>query len=98
MKIKGLGQLANQLKELKKFTQEIDGSLGEVSFNPFDAESIEQAIVNIEDLINQKAQYYSSNVLIIDLIVNLKESCRQQIIDKATEARLGHSKVNRDVE
>ena len=55
MKITGLDQLSKQMKQLEKFTKEIDGSIGEVSFNPFDAESIEHAIVEMENLIDQKS-------------------------------------------
>lgn len=88
MKIEGLDQLTKQLQQLENFANELDGLLGEVSFDPFDAESIEHAIVNMENLIDQKAQGYSANPMIAELVANVKENYRQQIIDKAAEARL----------
>lgn len=94
MALNGFDQLSKQLKQVEKFTKEIDGSLGEVSFDPFDAESIEQAIVHMEELIDQKAQGYSSNAMIKDLVISLKDSYRQQIIDRASEARMTEGNEN----
>ena len=88
MKITGLDQLSKQMKQLEKFTKEIDGSIGEVSFNPFDAESIEHAIVEMENLIDQKSERYLSNSLIVEIVENLKETYRQSIIDKASAVRV----------
>lgn len=98
MKIQGLDQLTKQLKEVERFTREIDGSLGQVNFDPFDAESIEHAIVDMEDLINTKAESYSSNTIIAEMVAGIKESYRQQIIDKAAEARLENEGDNHDDE
>ncbi|WP_196782872.1 hypothetical protein [Acinetobacter shaoyimingii] len=88
MKIKGLDHLSKQMKQLEKFMKEIDGSLGEVQFDPFDAESIEQAIINIENMIDQKSENYLNNPMISKIVGNLKENYRQNIIDKAAEARV----------
>lgn len=98
MKISGLDQLTKQLQQIEKFTKEIDGSFGDVSFDPFDAESIELAIVNMENLIDQKADGYSSNPMITELVANMKESYRQQIIDRATEVRMEKDKDVQDGE
>lgn len=87
MSMKSLEDLSKKMKELANFTNEINGELGVVNFNPFDAESIEHAIVKMEELIDQKAQSYSSNSMISELVVEMKESYRQQIIDKAAESR-----------
>lgn len=98
MKIEGLDQLTKLLKQLENFAKEMDGLLGEVRFDPFDAESIEHAILNMENLIDQKTQGYSSNQMITELVANIKESYRQQIIDKATEARIGSDGEDQDGE
>lgn len=97
MKIQGLEQLTKQFEQLEKFSKEIDGLFGEVSFNPFDAESIEHAIVNMENLIDEKVQNYSSNSVIVELVANLKETYRSQILDKAAEARIEGSETDQDV-
>ncbi|MGJ8757009.1 hypothetical protein ACSFV5_04435 [Acinetobacter sp. HC8-3S] len=98
MKINGLDQLSKQFEQVGKFTKEIDGTLGNVSFDPFDAESIEHAIVNIENLLDEKAQGYSSNPIITELVANMKVSYRQQIIDRASKARMEVDKDNHDAE
>lgn len=87
MKTNGLDRLSKQMKQLEKFMKEIDGSLGEVNFDPSDAESIEQAIVSMENMIDQKSENYLNNPMISKIIGNLKEKYRQSIIDKAAEAR-----------
>ncbi|ANF83080.1 hypothetical protein A3K93_03285 [Acinetobacter sp. NCu2D-2] len=87
MKINGLDQLSKQMKQLEKFMKEIDGSLGEIGFDPFDAESIEQAIISMENMIDQKSENYLNNPMISEIAENLKENRRQSIIDKAAEAR-----------
>lgn len=94
MKISGLDQLSKQMKQLEKFMKEIDGSLGEVSFDPFDAESIEQAIINMENMIDQKSEKYLNNPTVGEIVENLKENYRQSIIDKAAEARTNTNEEN----
>ncbi len=96
MKIQGLDQLTKQLQEIERFTSDIDGTLGEVKFDPFDAESIEHAIVAMENMIDQKAQNYASNSMITDLVHNMKVGYRQQIIDKAAEARLENNEEDKE--
>lgn len=87
MKINGIDQLSKQVEQLEKFMKEIDGSLGKINFDPFDAESIEQAIISMENMIDQKSENYLRNPMILEIIGNLKENYRQYIIDKAAEAR-----------
>lgn len=86
--MKGLNDLTKNFDELAKFTAEIDGDLGTVSFDPFDAESIENAIIAVERMIDNKSSIYPSNQLIQDLAGDLKEQYRQGIIDNAAEARI----------
>ena len=96
MKIQGLDQLTKQLQEIERFTSDIEGTLGEVKFDPFDAESIEHAIVAMENMIDQKSQDYASNPMITGLVHDMKGSYREQIIDKAAEARLENNKENQE--
>lgn len=86
--MKGLDELSKNFKNFEKFISEIDGELGTVNFDPFDAESIEQAIIEMETMIDDKSMTYSRNQMIQDMAVQIKTNYRQAIIDKATEARL----------
>lgn len=56
--MKGLDELSKNFKNFEKFISEIDGELGTVNFDPFDAESIEQAIIEMETMIDDKSMTY----------------------------------------
>lgn len=86
--MKGVGELSKIFKELEKFLSEIDGELGTVNFDPFDAASIEQAIIEMERMIDDKSMTYSRNQMIQDIAIETKTNYRQAIIDKAAEARV----------
>lgn len=86
--MKGLDELSKTFKELEKFISEIDGELGTVNFDPFDAESIEQAIVEMERMLDDKSMTYSRNQMIQDMAIEIKANYRQAIIDKAAVARV----------
>ena len=83
--IKGLDQLNKTLSELGKVTDELEGELGTIQF---DAESIELAIVEMENMIDKKFENYASNPVAIDMADGIKAAYRQMIIDKASEARI----------
>ena len=86
--MKGLEDLSKTIKELEKFLSEIDGELGTVNFDPFDAESIEQAIIAMERMIDDKSMTYSRNPMVQEIAIETKVNYRQAIIDKAAEARI----------
>lgn len=86
--MKGLGSLSKSLEELGRFTSELDGELGTLNFNPFDAESIEQAIVKMESWVDERSRSYPNNSMIKDISAELKSTYRQAILDKASEARM----------
>jgi len=86
--MKGLDQFAKRIEELGKFTSELNGELGTISFNPFDAESIEQAIVEMERMIDERSLRYPDNPMINETATDLKSAYRQSIIDNAAESRL----------
>lgn len=89
MKIKGLDQLTKNLDEAQKALAEIDGELGQVSFNPNDPASIEAAIQDIENIIDERLGAYSSNPIIAPLIDAMKDRYREGLLEKAATARLG---------
>ncbi len=87
-KIKGLDTLIKKTKQLSSFTQEIDGELANVSFDPHDPISIEAAIHKAHDAIESKAQGYEKNAWIGALVEELKENAREQILNRAATARM----------
>lgn len=88
MKITGLDKLTKQLAEAQRAFSEIDGELGSVSFDPNDPASIEHAIKNMEALIDARLGRYESNPLVAPIAEQMKQSYRQDLIDKASAARL----------
>lgn len=86
--IKGLDQLNKTLSELGKVTSELEGELGAIQFDAESAESIELAIVEMENMIDKKFESYASNPVAIDMADGIKEAYRQMIIDRASEARV----------
>ena len=86
--IKGLDQLNKILSELGKVTGELEGELGSIQFDAESAESIELAIVEMENMVDKKFENYDSNPVAIDMADGIKAECRQMIVDKASEARI----------
>ena len=88
IEIKGLDQLNKTLSELGRVTSELEGELGSIQFDAESAESIELAIVEMENMIDIKFEHYASNPVAIDIANGIKAEYRQMIIDKASEARI----------
>lgn len=88
MRIKGLDKLTKTLDEAQKALSEIDEDLGAVSFDPSDPASIEAAIQDVENMIDQRFGPYSTNPIIGPVIDAMKEQYREGILEKAAAARL----------
>lgn len=88
MKISGLDGLSRQLEDAQKALSELDGELGTVKFTPDDPASIEAAVRQIEDIIDERVGQYASNPFVSPLIDGLKEQYREEIIEQAAAARL----------
>lgn len=88
IEIKGLDQLDKTLSELGKVTSELEGELGSIQFDAESAESIEIAIVEMENMVDKKFENYDSNPVAIDMADGIKAEYRQMIVDKASEARI----------
>lgn len=88
-KIDGLDKLTRQLRDAEKAIASIDGELGSVSFNPSDPESIERAIVEVENIVDARLLDYANNPLVAQLAEQMKEQFREGIVTKAAEARTG---------
>nr|WP_315384359.1 hypothetical protein [uncultured Sphingomonas sp.] len=88
IKITGIEQLTGKMDQLAKFAEEVDGEFATASFDPADPGSIEMAISDMEAAIDQKAFSYSNNDMVANLVVRIKASLREQILERAAAARL----------
>src|SRR5690606_39131250 len=88
MKIKGFDKLQKQLEDAQRALSELDGELGVVKFSRYDPSSIESAINQISQTIDLRVTEYASNSIVGPLVIQMKEKYREQILQKAAEARL----------
>lgn len=86
LEIKGLDKLTKTLDELQKLSAELDGELGTIQFDVQNAESVKQAIAEMEAMVNNKFEGYSSNSVAVNMANSIKSSFRQMIEDKANKA------------
>lgn len=88
MKIKGLDSLQKTMSGLEKAIAELDGELGSVSFDPEDPTSIDQAIRDMESIVDKRIGSYADNDMVAGIIGATKEQFRASILEKAAQARL----------
>lgn len=88
MKITGLDALVRDMKELEKAVAELDGDIARVSFDPHDPQSIEQAIQQLYTAIDDKVASYTQNEMVVSIAKELKETGRNNILERAATARL----------
>lgn len=86
--LKGFDELSKTLKELQKLTNELEGELGIIQFDAKSAESIELAIVEMENMVDKKFESYEANSMARNMADGIKQSYRQMIIDKASKERM----------
>ncbi|WP_439868579.1 hypothetical protein [Pseudomonas syringae] len=86
--LKGLDQFQRQLKEAEKVLKNLDGDLCTVNFDPNDPQSIEEAIQQVETVIDERTGRFASNPIIEPLAAEMKERYRSEILERATAARL----------
>lgn len=83
--IKGLDKVEAELAQLQQFMKELDGEMGTVSFDSENPESVVDAIQEMEDMVDNKAQKYSSNPTIMEMVAGIKNNFKQQINGSANE-------------
>ncbi len=89
-KITGFDKLHKMLDDASRAFEEIDGKIGEASFDPNDPASIDDAIRSMERAIDQKVGAFKSNPMVAQLIPQMKAKYRDGIIARAESARTGH--------
>ena len=88
MMIEGLDPLMSKLKELEGAALELDGEIAQLTFDPCDPQSIEQAIQDLYAAIDEKVAGYASNEIVLSIAEGLKETGREAILEQAATARL----------
>lgn len=87
IKITGLDKLQKELKEAEQALNELDGELGVVNFDPHDPASIEAAVQSVMKMIDSRIEPYADNPVVGSLADQMKENYRENILQKAAEAR-----------
>lgn len=88
MKIDGLDSLMRKLKELERAAADLDGDIAHLTFDPYDPQSIEQAIQDLCTAVDKRVAGYSKNELVLGIAEELKENGRRTILERAAAARL----------
>lgn len=88
VKITGLDALQRQFKELERALRDLDGEIANVRFDPEDPSSIERAIQQLSDAVDEKVRPYGRNEMVQSIAEELKENGRAQILERAAAARI----------
>ena len=96
MPIKGLDKLSRTLKDAERAIGNLDGHLGQVSFDPNDPSSIDLAIAEMEATIDARVAGLGGGKIVETLVRGAKELFRQGILDKAAAARAGKGVADDD--
>ena len=97
IKITGLDQLQRQLKDASNALQALDGEISSVRFNPDDPASIETAVAQLEEAIDVKIAPYRGNAMVENIAAQMKEKYREQLLDRAAEARSSRESKSPDM-
>ncbi|NRD69175.1 hypothetical protein HQR03_01285 [Psychrobacter okhotskensis] len=92
LEIQGLDKLQDELVDLQKFMNEFDSELGTFKLNSKDSDSVENAIREMERMVDNKVLKYSSNATIMNMVSDIKNNLKQQIISKADDYNIEYSK------
>lgn len=87
LEIQGLDKLQRQLESASKAFEALDGEITTIKFDPNDQASIEAAIADMGRAIDSKAAVSQNNPLVEHVAAQLKAQYREQILERAAEAR-----------
>jgi len=87
IKITGLDMLQREMSEASAALAALDGEFAVVRFDPNDLVSVEAAIVQMAGSIDEKIASYRGNAVVKSIASQLKEKCREQLLERAAEAR-----------
>ena len=80
--------LSRTIKEVEKAISELDGDIAQLTFNPDDPQSIDQAIQKVNAEIDRRIGIYDQNEVLVSIVEDIKENIRQEIIERAAATRL----------
>lgn len=86
--IKGLDKLQRELAKVGKACEVLDSEIGIIRFNPNDPASIEAAILDMEQIIDERLGSCADNDVVDPIIAEVKSKYREEIVARAAEARL----------
>lgn len=86
-KLEGLDELQQNIEQMQRVAEELDGDLGTIPFNPEDPESIAHAIIEMERLVDERFSG-SGGAMLESIADEMKEAYRAAILEKAAEARI----------
>ena len=66
--------------------KQLNGTVGTLSFDPQDPESIRKAITQMERLVDGKVAQYRANPVVADIAANMKSQYRKSILEQAKNA------------
>jgi hypothetical protein len=87
MPITGLDKLQRDLRDAQTALSGLDGDLCTLRFDPNDPASIEAAIAEVEQTIDERVGRFAGNPLVAPLVAGAKDHFRQAILDKAAASR-----------
>lgn len=86
-KISGLDEMKAQLDEIQSAVSKLDGQIGQVSFDPSNSESVENAISEVHQMIDSKVEGFTKNEIVRGVISEMKQKYADAIRQKAIEAK-----------
>ncbi len=87
MEFKGFDDLSKHLEEAQRAAESLDGELCALQFNPADPNDVRRAIQEMERAVGARFLPYKNNPFIQPFIEASKQNFREQIEQKAEEAR-----------
>jgi hypothetical protein len=94
MPITGLDKLQRDLRDAQQALGDLDGDLCTLQFDPHDPASIEAAVAEMEQTIDERVGRVAGNPIIAPLVAEAKNHFRQAILDKAAASRAGDGEVD----
>lgn len=88
IKITDLDKLQRELTDATKALEALEGQITEVRYNPDDPSSVEGAIAQVEAAMDVKIGPYRGSNIVEQPAQNMKAKYREQILDRAAEARM----------